>query len=209
MVDGPGGRCRKGVFPMSESDKRDKSVSVNIGGALFSILVLLVFVFIWPGPLRYQYAGRDRTVRIDRITGTSYTLTEDGWFRMDSELGATPLPDAQLKLLKATEAGSDSDSWDSFTLNLYNGSDWGVSEVTVELKSGRLTRRYRLRPAWVMEPLSSGNVSATLDDEMAERWATGKPDFLDKFVEGGKESRGNRPVPHKWNIVGAKGYPSD
>lgn len=40
------------------------------GIGLVTVLLALIFLFVWPGPLRYEYSYRDIGVtRIDRING--------------------------------------------------------------------------------------------------------------------------------------------
>lgn len=60
------------------ADTNDGSASGGIG--LVTVLLALVFLFIWPGVLRYEYrepptakaAGEMATVKIDRLTHSVY-----------------------------------------------------------------------------------------------------------------------------------------
>lgn len=49
--------------------------------SLFVVIITLVFLFVWPGSIRYQYSFRDKgLVRIDRLNGNVSTLV-DGKYR--------------------------------------------------------------------------------------------------------------------------------
>lgn len=48
------------------------------GVTLVTVLIALIFLFVWPGPFRFDYSYRDEgLVRIDRITGR-VTMLEKG-----------------------------------------------------------------------------------------------------------------------------------
>lgn len=43
--------------------------NTEVGGiGLVTVILALVFLFVWPGPLRYEYQGPKAEVKIDRIS---------------------------------------------------------------------------------------------------------------------------------------------
>jgi hypothetical protein len=56
------------------SDNTNPSAAGGVG--LVTVILALVFLFVWPGPLRYEYRiGKDIGImRIDRLNGHVSTL---------------------------------------------------------------------------------------------------------------------------------------
>ena len=48
------------------SDNAQAHASGGIG--LVTVILALIFLFVWPGPFRYEFTGKDATVKIDRIS---------------------------------------------------------------------------------------------------------------------------------------------
>lgn len=50
--------------------------NAEVGGiGLVTVILALVFLFVWPGPFRYQYVriqGLPPLIRVDRISGRPY-----------------------------------------------------------------------------------------------------------------------------------------
>lgn len=45
---------------------------------LVTVILALVFLFVWPGPLRYEYRGTDADVKIDRLSQQVYDYDYHG-----------------------------------------------------------------------------------------------------------------------------------
>lgn len=61
----------------------------EVGGiGLVTVLLALVFLFVWPGPLRYEYSHRPAgLVRVDRINGRTYLLQGGEYVKLSSIAG--------------------------------------------------------------------------------------------------------------------------
>ena len=104
------------------------------------IVLLGIAVFVWPTRYRFERVGLGSSpsvlVRINRLTGNAEMLTGSGWSPMEGpksdnpNSGPTSLPPDQLGKLDGR--GSWCISTDNtFCVDLYNGSNWRVSEVSV------------------------------------------------------------------------------
>lgn len=64
--------------------------ATDFGGiGLATVLIGLIFLFVWPGPLRYEYSYRDIGItRIDRINGRVYLLQGGEYVRLADTAGA-------------------------------------------------------------------------------------------------------------------------
>lgn len=63
--------------------------NTEIGGiGLATVLIGLIFLFVWPGPLRYEYSYRDIGVtRIDRLNGKVSLLKGGNYVRLSEIAG--------------------------------------------------------------------------------------------------------------------------
>jgi hypothetical protein len=126
--------------------------------------LLLIGIFVWPTRYRYDHVnlqGNVLPVRIDRFTGKTEMLDASGWHEPSSpvalpakqiqELPSDALAklDVQLKTFPSYVANDK-----SYLINckVYNGSEWIVQEVIVDItvkdKGGAdiFSRRYRMIP---------------------------------------------------------------
>jgi len=57
-----------------------------------TVILALIFLFVWPGPLRYEYLWTNHIVRIDRLAGKVSMLQDGKYVRVidmtSGELGA-------------------------------------------------------------------------------------------------------------------------
>jgi hypothetical protein len=71
---------------MSDSNA---AASASGGIGLVTVILALIFLFVWPGPLRYDYreygagGATPTVVKIDRISHQIYLLNEGKWERLD------------------------------------------------------------------------------------------------------------------------------
>lgn len=72
------------------ADNHTHTNNTEIGGiGLVTVLLALIFLFVWPGPLRYEYSYRDIGVtRIDRINGRVYLLQSGQYERLSQVAGS-------------------------------------------------------------------------------------------------------------------------
>ncbi|MCL5773134.1 MAG: hypothetical protein M1536_01980 [Firmicutes bacterium] len=192
-------------------NKRAKIIISAVG----VILLLLFIIFVWPTRYRYDRL-QSWPVRIDRITGKTEILYEDGWKNAGSagegdkitpemlegfgEQQAAPTPqDEELPRSEIFKLAGQSQIIDnSLRCNIYNGSDWMVNEVTVEIivknsdGSNVLSRKYRLNRYNYCEPLKSvefyANVGFTLERGQTWSWQI-------VGAKGRKDIRGAQPSP--------------
>ena len=163
------------------------------------LAVLSFFIYVWPTQFRYDHTniqGRRLPVRINRFSGETKVLTEDGWVYPQSlkskEQTVPTLRELDLGVLFKIEgrAGINSNASigrATFNASLYNGSDWEINELTVELGIKGFKRKFRLIGS--IEPLSSANLIADMDYETMTKWSD------------------NGMKNPDWNIVSGKGFP--
>lgn len=149
---------------------------------LFIALVLLTLaVLVWPTRYKYDHLKireADYPVRIDRFTGKAEILYPSGWSTSKTS-ERQQLPEEQMAKLKGDATLSSSGLME---LQIYNGTQWTVSEITVLVTlegspssspiedfdhqitdNNRITSRpYRLVAEFGVEPLSSGRFRADL-----------------------------------------------
>jgi len=172
-----------------------KGSGSNAGGiGLATVLIALIFLFVWPGPFRWAYSGGNPRTKIDRISGTTFVLTGEGWHKVATNV-RQELPPSQWSDIKA---GKDDAAipglWgdESFSLWVRNRSGYAVTEVEVEAwRDGKPHERLRLIPESTIEPGTSAGVKAAA-----------VPSSL--VLHSESEAR-----DFHWEIVGAKGYPFD
>jgi hypothetical protein len=130
--------------------------------ALVIICIGFFGLFIWPTPYRYDHidygSGTSYPVRQNRLTGSSKVLFPNGWRTVSQEeLGAADLGklDTHAELSGAGSHGG----WSQVRLDIYNGSDFTIKEITIEVLVGDankkeiIDRRYR--------PIIGGMVSSS------------------------------------------------
>ena len=168
----------------------------NVAGiGLVTVLLALIFLFVWPGPFRWEYSGGSPRTKIDRISGKTFVLTGEGWQKVATDV-REDLSLAQYSDITANgkDAASLPTQWDQeFSLVVHNGSGYAITEVEVEAWRGKGEhgRVIRMKPESTIEPGASGGVSAV---EVPD-------DLVLPSEEAAREFH--------WKIVGAKGYPLD
>lgn len=168
-----------------------KTVAVTISGLL---ILLFISWFIWPTPYQYsemKVSNNVYPVRINRLTGATEMLLPNGWKKLESEKGpvvknSISIPASESSKLEASGRISGS----SFIADIYNGTDWVITNLEIQLTvknrdgSTRFSRRYRI---WCTkagnrgEPLTSSSYSCDL---------------------GGYYE----PVKFEWSILSANGF---
>lgn len=164
-----------------------RNISLFAGSIFVIAIIILLFLYLWPGPFRQIYIRSNQPVRIDRINGNTFVLNDTGWKRVYGNEAAKELPKGQFSDIGATQT-SDLYSHE-LQLSVYNGSGWAITQLTIEMSAGKLHRRYNAKPNAAIKPLSAGNASITFDDK-----------FYDKWVDLDEKTT--------WTIVSAKGYPT-
>ena len=167
------------------------------------VVIVLLFLFVWPGPFRWQYVGGSPHTKIDRISGTTFVLTGEGWERVATDVRQS-MPIVQYSDLVGSASSlpmRDSMEDHDFRLEVYNGSSWAVKGIDVQLRLGKKSRRCRM------------TLQAANEDGMVEPDATLQPGSSDYFFATVPE---DLQIPSEaeasdfhWSIVGAKGYPAD
>ena len=187
-----------GAMPTS-SISNDHMTKKTIIITLASLLALLfISWFIWPTPYQYsemKLSNNVYPVRINRITGSTEMLLPSGWIRLGSGKEPNvktsgPIPNADLSKLDASGRISSS----SFIADIYNGTDWVITNLEIQLTvknrdgSTRFYRRYKI---WCTkadnrgEPLTSSTYSCDLGE------------FLGGYYD---------PIKFEWNILAANGF---
>lgn len=165
----------------------------DVGGiGLVTVLLALVFLFVWPGPLRWEYKSGNPTIKIDRISGKTFVLTGEGWRKMATDVRQA-IPLGQYSDILTRDPSLPIRGWpdeDAFSLEVYNGSGWALTELLVEVKIGKVARLCYMKPEATIEPGASGTVSTTVPDDLVI------------------PSEDQRRESH-WKVTGAKGYPVD
>lgn len=146
---------------------------------LVAIVILLLGIFVWPTRYRYtemKVGNNVSPVRIDRLTGRTEVLSlSSGWHQLGvNRLDASiKLPDSELSKLTGKASITDQ----RIECDIYNGSNWTVSEVTVKITiknpdgTEDLTREYRLTPQYIgnCAPLTSRTFDADLGFSLKEK----------------------------------------
>ena len=150
--------------------------------SLFRTLIVfgtcLVCWIVWPTPYRYDHIGDSGVsvpVRINRITGKSERLTMNGWVDMaqptqSSRGNEESLSQTQIAKLHASD-WNFGPSGSELYLSVYNGSDFDIREITVNLdvryfRNGKLipfaNQDYRIPAIAPLEPQHAGVFEAFL-----------------------------------------------
>ena len=133
-----------------------------LGITPFVVFCLLV----WPTRYRYNHIkieANDFPIRIDRFTGKTEIFRLSGWRDPDEQNRPKPeLEIIQAQDLSKLDGRGEVTSNGDFNLNLYNGSNRTIAEITVLVTVNDskgiqvLSRQYRLQPKYSnAEPLSS------------------------------------------------------
>jgi hypothetical protein len=107
-------------------------------GAWLVVLLLALAIGVWPTRYKMERVSIGSSpsvlVRIDRITGKPEILTTTGWRSMEdaaqANIGPVDLPSDQVKKLDA-HGGWCISSDNSFCLDLYNGSNWRLTGMSI------------------------------------------------------------------------------
>jgi hypothetical protein len=140
--------------------KRTLIWAAVIGG--LSVFGLLV----WPTAYRYDHmnlpGGQSYPVRINRLTSSTAVLYPDGW-------KSTSVQDLSAEEIKKLDGRAELSYGSNILLiNLYNGSDLSVKEITVEIVvrnqygAETLRRPYRIMNHKGPSPQHAGDFSADL-----------------------------------------------
>jgi hypothetical protein len=119
------------------------------------VIVIIVFgIFVWPGIYQYDKMNQKWPVRINRFTGTTEVLGQNGW----SKIGGGTLSEVSQDDLKKMDANIKWTNYGWIEVNLYNGTNLKIKEITInaEFKVDNNvdhTREYKLTGDGI--PLSS------------------------------------------------------
>lgn len=170
--------------------------SVSLFGA--AIVLFSLAWFVWP--TRYHYSqvkigSNTYPVRIDRITNSTQMLSLGGWV----DLGDNDKPVAKTaELIPASELvkleGRGSIEGSSFIVSAYNGSDWIVTHIDINLTvkendgSVRFLRKYQV---WCTRPQNRGLTMT------ASQYSCDLGEYLGSYYYTPK---------FEWRILSAYGY---
>ena len=167
----------------------DNTHSTEVGGiGLVTVILALIFLFVWPGPLRWQYSSGTPRAKIDRISGKTFVLTGEGWRKLATDV-RQEMPIGEYSDLKLTSPALPIGK-PTFSLRVYNPTGWALTELAITARWGHYPRRCYLKPEATIEPGASGTVSTTVPNELVIPSVDNKRDF-------------------EWSLAGAKGYPAD
>jgi hypothetical protein len=138
------------------------------------LIVILGFgLFAWPTLYRYDkvaFGDRTKLTRTNRITGKSEILTSGGtWYsekpqKDKSEITSLP----QDEMLQINGNGSLPNGIEVFSVDMYNGSKWNISEITIKLTIYNIDNTIRwsrlFKSDISVEPLTSGSTSIAILD---------------------------------------------
>lgn len=154
---------------MSTSRFGSRLVIIFLLGVIVGALIL-VGVFVWPTRYRYDHMnvrGNISPVRIDRLTGTTEILYPSGWSRAEVSRPTSAPEDQQLPPSDIAKlAGNASVGKSYLFMDVYNGSAWQISEITLSFSvtdaygNEILSRQYRVLAD--VSPLSSGSLRTDL-----------------------------------------------
>jgi hypothetical protein len=76
------------------TDNSIHSHNTEVGGiGLVTVILALVFLFVWPGPLRYEYRVNKEVgvLRIDRLNGHASTLLNGRYAEVSDMMQGRPI----------------------------------------------------------------------------------------------------------------------
>lgn len=162
---------------------------------LTALIVVTCFIWEWPTLYRYDHitsgSGASYPVKINRFTGQTYVLYQNGWELASKPSKAEP-PETELppeELAKLTSEASLKGG-SLLTVKIYNGSRYKVNEITVlvsyRYKFIEVWRRpYRIQKEYGTWPEKTSSFDTDLGADI------GKDDTWD------------------WKITSAKGFVTD
>lgn len=126
--------------------------------ALVTCGIVAFALFVWPTRYRFdrlKFGTNDWPLRIDRFTGKTEALNGGGWVALGAKdklvaASENDLPAAELTKLDATCSMNSLD----LSCEIYNGSDWTLSEIRVQVKVSPLEVA-KVRP---VKPDSGGHI---------------------------------------------------
>ncbi|MCE5321804.1 hypothetical protein LLG46_00650 [bacterium] len=143
---------------------KEKTKYGSLGASI--VIIVLLFLFVWPGPFRYIYVLRSQPIKIDRISNRVYVLGKLGWKQI--AVNKTEVLSANnLRKLKLS-CGEISPVTNTCSCILFNGTDIVVSEITIHL--AKTDRIFKLKPQTGIDSLCSGHMSAVVDQDFSEQW---------------------------------------
>ncbi len=136
---------------------------MNIRWYVLAVLILLFIlvagIVFWPTLYRYDYErfnGNQVPVKINRLTGNVELLIKGIW--LSAEDSKQFMPQIVPKDIESKVDGVASLSAGNFSGDIYNGSDWVISDIVVsvsaidENKNFKWERKYRIEE--IVTPLS-------------------------------------------------------
>ena len=95
-------------------------------------MLLVLGATVWPTLYRYDKVSIGQNtllIRMNRLTGSTEVFRGTRWVRGDSRPGKDPLPVDQV----AKITGNAALGWSTFSGKIYNGSDWVLVELLVQV----------------------------------------------------------------------------
>jgi len=156
-------------------------------GAMFCITILIIGLFIWPGMYEYDKMDQKWPVRINRLTGETEVLIQEGWFPLgkagidkQAQNDPTDIPAEELKKidlrLKYNEMMSalnpNQVTVRELTGTLYNGTERTIGELIVEVTTFNgdkieLSRQYVINTE--AQPYSDTTVSKSIELDLKNK----------------------------------------
>ncbi|MCY2928593.1 MAG: hypothetical protein NTV86_03700 [Planctomycetota bacterium] len=141
---------------------------------------------VWPTPYRFDHIterGSVYPVRINRFSGKTEILNNEGWAvvrALREREDAEPLPSSEVaKIVVAQDGCVELDEKKEMTLTVYNGSDWAVREVQVEIT-------VQERPPPPTPPKQANQSSADPIDMLTEQDLAPPQKYPNKVLEPGQ-----------------------
>lgn len=139
---------------------------------IICITLLIAGILFWPTLYRYDKVsvmrGRSLLVRVNRLTGYTEFLGRSGWVPV-GKVGRKKVRNIPYEeWSKITGKASLSDG--IFKGEIYNGSNWKITSITVRIvakeKDGRIRWDRKFKKEISIDPLSTSSFSiSVIDDE--------------------------------------------
>ena len=146
-----------GMEPVAEQHRSPEVVGgivrrYALGAAIIAALTLFAAT-VWPTLYRFEkstYSGNTYLVRVNRLSGFTELLLGTRWIPEESSrrpVATQPLPEAELK--KISGNAQIDKILRTFKGRIYNGSEWTVSELTVNVTALTLSPPPKKSGEWV------------------------------------------------------------